>query len=577
MEPRGCVAIPGGDEDEHRLTIHTGTQGVHGIARDFAAVLNLPLDTLRVVTDDVGGGFGLRLFLQGESVVAAFAALRTGQPVRWIATRSEGFLADLNGRDHRSRAELALGEDLRFTALRVYTESNLGAYTSQMGASVAWFGSSMATGAYDIPVAFAQTALIVSNSAPTDAYRGAGRPEASYLIERLVDRAAHQLGVSPVELRRRNFIAPDRFPYVSALGQRYDSGEYARLLAAGWKRAGGASFEERRRESADRGMRRGLGLAYYVEVCAGYGREDVHVRLLRDGTAEVRVGTQSTGQGHETAFAQLVSQRLGIRPQLVRVLQGDTARIPTGGGTGGSRTLAIAGSALAATLDRVVEAGTRIAAQLLEVEVGEVELIDGRFRVCGTDLVVTLDRVVAASYAPSRRPEGVEEGLRCTAGHAASGGTFPNGCHVCEVEVDPQTGVVAVIRHTIEDDLGRVLNPLLLTGQIVGGTVQGLSQALLEQVVYDSADGQLMTGSFIDYAMARAGHIGRIDFAFDEVPSPNNPLGLKGAGEAGTIGAPAALVNAVLDALRPLGVTDLDMPLTPHRVWRAIRAAADGR
>jgi carbon-monoxide dehydrogenase large subunit len=579
MEPRGCLAVPhpapaGDVEAPHRLTLHMGTQGVHNIARDLAGVLAMPVEALRVVNGDVGGGFGLRLFLQGEPVVAAFAALRLGRPVRWRATRGESFLADLAGRDHLTRAELALDDDLRFIGLRVHTDSNLGAYTSQMGANIAWHGSSMATGVYDIPAAFACTRLVVSNSTPTDAYRGAGRPEASYLIERLVDHAARRLGVCPRELRRRNFVAPTAFPYASALGQRYDSGDYPRLLARGWERADGEGFPERREASARRGLRRGLGIATYVEVCAAYGREDVEVCLRDDGTVTVRVGTQSTGQGHETAYADLVAARLAIGPQHVRVLQGDTARIPTGGGTGGSRTLGIGGSALAAALDRVVDAGARMAGELLDVDLARVEFAAGQYRVSGTDRTVSLAAVVRETWRDRALPAEVAPGLRCTGSHAARGGTFPSGCHICEVEVDVETGEVRPVRYTIVDDMGRVVNPMLLEGQIVGGTAQGLSQALLEEMAYDAGSGQPLTATFADYGIVRAGQLTRIDFSCEGIPSPRNPLGVKGAGEAGTIGAPAALVNAAIDALAPLGVERLDMPLTPSRVWRAIARAA---
>jgi carbon-monoxide dehydrogenase large subunit len=588
LEPRCCVALPGpldppdealegGTADgagDVQLTLITGTQGVHGIAADLAAVLDMPVDAMRVISPDVGGGFGMRLFLQGETVVAAWAAMRLRRPVRWTGTRSEAFLADLAGRDHRSQAELALDAEGRFLALRARTAANVGAYTSRMGAHIPWFGASMLTGVYDIPVAWSETLLVVSNSAPVDAYRGAGRPEASYLIERLVDKAARVLAICPRSLRRRNFVAPEQFPYTSALGQTYDSGEYAQRLAICWERGDGDGFPARRAASAARGRLRGLGLACYVEVCAGYGDEDVQVRLTPQGGAEILVGTQSTGQGHETAFAQIVAQRLGVAVDGVRVHQGDTALIRRGGGTGGSRTLAIAGSALAAALDRVIEMGRRQAAVLLGVTVDSVAFDNDDYSFAGSGRSIGVAEVVRASHRPDLRADEVRAGLEASGNFAADGGTFPNGCHLCEVEVDAQTGRVDILRHTVEDDLGRVLNPLLLEGQIVGGTVQGLSQALLEQVVYEEGSGRLLSGSFMDYGVARAAQLGRIDFGYGEVPSPRNPLGLKGAGEAGTIGAPAALVNAVLDALSGLGVRELDMPLTPQRVWDAIRAAS---
>ncbi len=571
LEPRGCLASPTGQGDQQSLTVHMGTQGVHGIQRDLAGALGLETSRLRVVTGDVGGGFGMRLFLQSEPVVVAFAALRLDQPVRWQATRSEGFLTDLAGRDHLSHAVLGLDEDLRFLALDVRTYSNVGAYTSQLGAGIAFFGSSMLTGVYDIPTAWAETHVVVTNSAPVDAYRGAGRPEASYLIERLVDKAAAQLAVSPRDLRQRNFVRPEQFPYASALGQTYDSGDYRRLLEAAWHRIDGDHFEQRRVEAAGRGQHRGLGLAYYVEVCAGFGKDQPTLAFREDGVIELRVGTQSTGQGHETIFTQMISERFALPADQVRVIQGDTAEIARGNGTGGSRTLAVGGSALSLTMDAMERAGARMAAELLEAHQADVVFEDGRFAVEGTDHAVSLAQVVEASHDPERRPPEVAAGLASSEAFAPPGGTYPNGCHLCEVEIDPQTGVLRIVRYVIEDDMGRVANALLLEGQIVGGAMQGLSQALAEQVVYEDETAQLITGTFMDYGILRAAQAPRIELQFDCVPSPNNHLGVKGAGEAGTIGAPAALVNAALDALRPLGVRDLQMPLTPHRLWQAMR------
>ncbi|MEM9383743.1 MAG: xanthine dehydrogenase family protein molybdopterin-binding subunit [Pseudomonadota bacterium] len=574
LEPRGCLAIPEGEGEQRTLTMRMGSQGVHAIQRELSVALGVDKARLRVITEEVGGGFGMRLFLQSEPVVVAFAAMALGEPVRWQATRSEGFLSDLGGRDHISHASLGLDQDLRFVALQVRTYSNVGAYTSQLGAGVAFFGSSMLTGAYDIPTAWAQTHVVVTNSAPLDAYRGAGRPEASYLIERLVDKAAAELGVAPRALRLRNFVRAEQFPYVSALGQTYDSGDYHRLLDSAWHRLEGERFEHRRQLSEARGLCRGLGLAYYVEVCAAYGKDRPAVAFREDGVIEARVGTQSTGQGHETIFTQMISEFFAVPVTRVRVVQGDTAQVASGNGTGGSRTLALGGSALALTLDAMAEAGAHVAAQLLEVSVADLVFEDGRFAVTGTDHCVSLDEVVTASFDSSQRPDEVQAGLASSEAFAPQGGTYPNGAHLCEVEVDPQTGAVQIVRYVVQDDMGRVGNALLLEGQIVGGAIQGLSQALLESVVYEDDTAQLLTGTFMDYGVLRASRSPRLDLQFDGVPSPRNPLGVKGAGEAGTIGAPAALVNAVLDALRPLGVNCLDMPLTPHRVWQAIHGAS---
>ena len=571
MEPRGCVAVY--DDGEDAYTLYQGCQGVHNLRRHVSAATGIPEERLRVVSPDVGGGFGLKMFLQCETVAALHAAKELGRPVKWLAERSESFLSDLHGRDQVSRAELAVDGEGLFLAMRVRTDGNVGAYTSQAGAFIPWFGAVMLTGAYAIPAAYAEIRLAVTNTVPVDAYRGAGRPEAIYLIERLVDKAARELDMDPAEIRRRNFIPPDDFPYRTVTGQVYDSGEYERLLEAALKRADWSGFAGRREDSAAKGRLRGIGLSYYVEICSAMGGEDTHVRFEEDGTVTVLMGTQSTGQGHETSYGQMVAAGLGVPLERIRVLQGDTKTIPTGQGTGGSRSMAIGGSALTRTVETVVESGKKIAAGLLEADAEDIEFEDGDYRIVGTDRTVALPEVAGASFDDAGRPDGVQPGLASTEHFTPEAGTFPNGCHICELEVDPETGLIEILRYTVEDDVGNVINPLILEGQIMGGIAQGLGQALFEEAVYDHDTGQLQTATFMDYTMPRADRLPGIDFHYTEVPSPRNPLGVKGAGEAGTIGAPPALVNAVIDALSPHGIAHLDMPLTPMKVWHAIREA----
>ncbi|MEJ2604870.1 MAG: molybdopterin-dependent oxidoreductase, partial [Gammaproteobacteria bacterium] len=551
--------------------LYQGCQGVHNLRKHVAAATGIDEARLRVVSPDVGGGFGLKMFLQCETVTALHASKQLGRAVKWLAERSESFLSDLHGRDQVTRAELAVDGDGRFLALRVRTDGNVGAYTSQAGAFIPWFGAFMLTGAYAIPVAWGEIRMVVTNTVPVDAYRGAGRPEAIYLIERLVDKAARELDIDPADIRRRNFIPPEAFPYETVTGQVYDSGDYATLLDAALERADWSGFGERRSSSEARGLLRGIGLSYYVEICSAMGGEDTHVRFEEDGTVTVLMGTQSTGQGHETSFGQMVAAGLGVPLDSVRVLQGDTKTIPTGQGTGGSRSMAIGGSALTRTVETVIESGRKIAGGLLEADAEDIEFEDGTYRIVGTDRTVTLREVAAASFHEGTRPEDVAPGLASSEHFTPEAGTFPNGCHICELEIDPETGTIEILRYTIEDDVGNVINPLILEGQIMGGVAQGLGQAMCEEAVYDRETGQLQTATFMDYTMPRAERMPGIDFHYTEVPSPRNPLGVKGAGEAGTIGAPPAFVNAVIDALEPYGVAHLDMPLTPMKVWEAIR------
>lgn len=571
MEPRGCNASF--DSNSGELTLYQGCQGAHALRDRLATCFDIETDKLHVVCPDVGGGFGLKFFLQCETVVAAFGSMALRRPVKWTADRSESFMADLHGRDHASRAELALDDHGRFLAMRVRADAAIGAYCSQAGAFIPWFGACMSTGAYDIPALAAEVRFVVTNTVPVDAYRGAGRPEATYLVERLVDQAARETGIPRDEIRRRNFIRPEQFPYVTATGRSYDSGEYGRVLDAALERAAWHGFADRRRDSAKRGRLRGIGLAYYVEICSAAGFEETSIAYGKDGRLTVLSGMQSTGQGHETSFAQIVAGELGIATDRVDVIQGDTRRVPTGQGTNGSRSMAIGGSALYDATHRLIEAGRRMAATMLDADPADITFADGKYGIAGSDRDISLGDVAAATFGHDALPQGVETGLHSTARFEPDGGTFPNGCHACEVEIDPDTGAIDICRYTIEDDVGTVINPLVLEGQIVGGVAQGLGQALTEHAVYEDDSGQLLTATFMDYGMPRADWVPPVDFRYCEIPSPRNPLGVKGAGEAGTVGAAPALVSAVIDALAAHGITHIDMPLTPQRVWRALRDA----
>ena len=572
MEPRGCNVTV--DPDGGHMVLYQGCQGVHFLRDRLSEVLGLAEGSLQVIAPDVGGGFGLKYFLQCEPVLAVFACRASGRPVKWIAERGESFLADLHGRDHWSRAELALDESGRILAMRATINANIGAYCSQAGPMIPWFGACMTTGVYDIQAACIDVHMILTNTVPIDAYRGAGRPEAAYLIERLVEKAARLIGMSPPELRRRNFIRADQFPYQTATGRAYDSGDYVRLMDGAMARADWAGFETRREESASRGRLRGLGMSCYVEICSVLGGEQMHVRFEENGRVTVLAGTQSTGQGHETSYAQMVADALSFDIDSIDVVEGDSARVPTGDGTVGSRSMVIGGSALYRTVETLIESGRRMAAEMLEAAIDDVAFDDGRYTIAGTDRSVALADAAEASFLEYRRPENVHPGLASSESFTPEAGTFPNGCHICEVEVDPETGVIDILRYTIEDDVGTVINPLILEGQIVGGVAQGLGQAMGEHAVYDPETGQLLTATFQDYPMPRADWIPAIDFHYREIASPRNPLGVKGAGEAGTVGAAPALVNAVLDALGARGVEHVDMPLTPLAVWEALRQAS---
>jgi len=566
MEPRGCNIR----YDGKTLTVYQGCQSVHVIRDRLAQSVNLDPQDIHFISPDVGGAFGLKFFLQCETVVAAFAAMQTGRPVKWIGDRSESFLSDLHGRDHLTTGKLALDGDGRIQAMRVCITANLGAYCSQAGPVIPWFGACMTTGCYDVQAAYVDVEMIVTNTVPVDAYRGAGRPEAAYLVERLIDKAATQLGLAPAEIRRRNFIKPDQFPYETPTGRAYDSGEYERLMDAALERADWQGFEARRLTSADNGMLRGIGMSYYVEICSAMGGENTYVRFEQNGRITVLMGTQASGQGHETSYGQMVAAELGVDLDRIDIVQGDSRLVPTGEGTGGSRSMVIGGSSLFRSVTSMIASGKTMAAELLEASTGDIEFADGEYRIAGTDRSVTIDDVAAASWNEDTRPDGVESGLFSTERFVPEAGTFPNGCHICELEIDPDTGVSTILRYVVEDDVGVVVNPLILEGQIMGGVAQGLGQAQGEHAIYDEESGQLVTATFMDYPMPRADVMPDIEFRYQEIPSPRNPLGVKGAGEAGTVGATPAYVNALVNALSCRGIEHIDMPATPLRVWQLL-------
>jgi len=564
MEPRSTLAIY--DPAAEHYTITAGSQGVHFMRDGLCKVMGVAEDKIRVITPtDVGGGFGTKFFVYREYPLAMVAAKRFGRPVRWIGDRSEHFLADSHGRDNLTRATLALDADNRFIGLDVDLTANMGAYLSEFAASLPAFGIPLSPGLYAIPAVHVRARAVMTNTQPVDAYRGAGRPEAAYLIERLVDKAARELGVPVDELRARNFVRVDQFPYKNGVGRTYDVGEFEAHMRRCMEKADWAGFDARLAASKATGKLRGIGMATYIEACAA-GSEKARMELTREGRVVIYTGSQSNGQGHRTAFAQLASDMLGLGMDDVDVVQGDTARIATGGGTGGSKSVPLGAVIVEQASRRMAEELKRRAADPLETSVGDLELAGGTVRVVGTDRAVSL-RALAETAA------GKGQIIETNGAFKVGEFTYPNGTHIAELEIDPRTGETALARYTVVDDVGVTVNPMLLEGQIHGGIVQGLGQALLERTVFDPASAQLLTASLMDYCLPRADDTVQIGFETRNVPGRTNPLGLKGAGEAGTIGAAPAVMNAVVDAIwrvRP-GVTHVDMPATPEAVWRALR------
>ncbi|HSM04215.1 MAG TPA: xanthine dehydrogenase family protein molybdopterin-binding subunit [Longimicrobiales bacterium] len=581
IEPRSALAEY--DRAADLTTLYTTSQNPH-LARLLlgAFVLGLPEHKLRVVAPDVGGGFGSKIFLYPEEVVATWAARRLARPVRWTAERSESFQTDAHGRDHVTRAQLALAEDGTFLGLRVDTLANLGAYLSTFGSAVpTYLYGTLLAGCYTTPAIYTNVKGVFTHTAPVDAYRGAGRPEAAFLLERLADLAARELEMDPVEIRRKNFIS--EFPYATPVALEYDAGDYHGTLDQALELADWDGFEERRREARARGRLRGIGLSTFVEACglapsalagalgarAGL-YESGQVRVHPTGSVTVFTGTHSHGQGHETTFAQIVADRLGVDFDQVDVVHGDSAASSFGMGTYGSRSLAVGGSAIYNAVEKVVAKGRKIAAHLMEASPDDVEFDQGTYRVAGTDKEKTIGEVALAAYVPHDYPEGLEPGLDETAFYDPSNFTYPAGAHVVEVEIDPDTGVVEVVAVACADDVGTIINPMIVDGQMHGGLAQGIGQALFEHAIYDES-GQLVTGSYMNYTMPRAAHFPFFKLGHHTTACTHNPLGVKGVGEVGSIGVPPAVINAVVDALSHLGVTHVDMPATPEKVWRLIR------
>ncbi len=572
MEPRGSLAQY--DNREDRYVIRCTLQAPHRSRAIFAQLLKVPETKLRVICENVGGGFGMKGSLGSEYVLTAVAAKLLNRPVKWVSERSEGLLADEQARDNVTDAELALDKDGKFLALRTKTLANIGAYhTSDRAAGPPLSNLGSLAGTYTTPVLYAEVLGVMTHTMLTGHYRGAGRPEASYIIETMADLAARELGIDPVELRRRNTIPPITAPYKTGLVFTYDSGNFEKNLADGIALADYAGFPARRAESAKRGKLRGIGVTNTIEATAGGMLEHAEIRFDPTGTLTLLMGTHDHGQGHGTTFKQILSDKLGIDPDKVRFRNGDTDEVLTGTGTFGSRSAACGGSALVIAADKVIARGKAIAAHLLEAAEADLVFEAGKYFVAGTDKSIGILDVAKASFLPGRLPRGSEQGVFETGTYDGGVPTYPNGCHVCEVEIDEATGTVELVRYVAVDDCGRVINPLLLEGQMHGGIAQGAGQALMEDVTYDLDSGQVMAGSFMDYAMPRASDFCPIEMASNEVPTKTNPLGVKGGGEAGTVGALAAIMNAINDALAQIGAGYVQMPCTPEKVWRALQQA----
>ena len=587
IETRAAIGFYEASMGEY--TLYDTTQAPHMVRRSVAGQLGVAEGKLRVISPDMGGGFGYKGKFYPEETIVVWAARRIGRPVRWIGDRSEGFVSDNQARDHVTVAELALDRAGKFLALKVSTIANVGAYLSTFGASIpSAIYSAMLAGVYRTPAISVEVTTVFTNTVPTDAYRGAGRPEACYVLERLADKAASELGIDRAEIRRRNLIPPEAMPYKTPIGPIYDCGNFPRIMERTLEISDYANFEARRRTSEKAGRLRGIGIANYVDSSgvapsrlagAAGGRlglfEAAQIRVDTSGGVQVMLGTHNHGQAHATTFAQIVTDRLGVPLDRIEVIEGDTAMVPIGTGTFGSRSIAVGGSALDRAAGRIITKAKRIASHLLEAADGDIDFRDGVFTVSGTDRTLSFEDVARAALIPHNFPhEELEPGLDETSVYDPPNFAFSNGTHVCEIEIEPDTGTVEFAGYWVVDDIGTVINPMVVEGQIHGGLAQGIGQALRENCCYDSDSGQILTGSFMDYAVPRAGDLPDFVSELDETqPCTHNPLGAKGCGESGTIGAPAAVVGAILHALAPLGVGDIEMPATPSRVWRAIQDA----
>lgn len=570
MEPRGVVADY--DTANDFFTVYLGTQDAFRAKAHIAReLLKLPEEKFRVVAGDIGGSFGMKGAFYPETPLAVWASKLLGRPVKWASDRSEAFMSDCHARDKWVDAELALDKEFRFLAIRVHALANVGAYYSTMASFPIILSTSGIAGSYTTPAIHYRATGVFTNTNPTAPYRGSGRPDASLIAERLIDYAARELGVAPEEIRRRNYISRASMPYQTPLGAKYDSGDFPANQAIALERAGWAGFAARRRESAARGRLRGIGIGANVEGSAPPGQEQARIEIDAAGCATLFVGSTDQGQGHATMYTQIACEELGLPPERVRITEGDTGTLSQGGGCGGSKVSALGALAVYEATRQLIAKGKKIAAYALEAAEGDIEFSGGRFSVSGTDRSMTLAEVARA--ANGKLPSGVEPGLSATGSHKTSLPTWPSGCHVCELEIDPDTGAIEVLRYVAVTDLGRAVNPLQANGQIHGGIVQALGQVLGENIAYDASSGQLLSGSFMDYGMPRGDSVCAIECYDNPVPTAINPLGVKGAGEVGAGCAVPALANAVADALSPLGIHHLDLPCTPERVWRAIREA----
>jgi len=576
MEPRG--AMGNYDARSGRWTLYTGCHYPWQIRDELAdRIFKVPAHKFTVKTGDIGGSFGLRGGLYHEHVLVCWAARRLGRPVKWVSDRSEGFMSDHHGRDQIWDGEIALDKSGRILAMRAKNYSNVGAYLSSRGTLPPVANLGTAAGTYDVPAMHIDVTAAYTNTNPMCPFRGNGRPEASYLIERLIDLAADEIGMDPAELRRKNSIPQEKMPYKTALVFTYDSGDFDKSIVLAQDMADWSGFAARREDSRKAGKLRGIGISSTIERAASPSFEAADIRFHQGGTVTLAVGTTQQGQGHETIYKQILCERLGLDPDDITVVEGDTEMLANGGGTGGSRSATLGGSTVALATDRVIEKGKLIAGFMLEAAEGDIEFAEGVFKVAGTDRSVTLSEVVSRSYDAATLPPEIEPGLSVSQGFSTQAENFPNGCHICEVEIDEDTGEIDIVRYNVVDDVGTVLNPLTLKGQIHGGVVHGVGQALLEEIVFDAESGQLMTGSFMDYAMPRADDLSFIEVQSNPCPTATNPLGCKGAGEAGTVGAVPCVMNAVVDALSVYGIRHIDMPATPPRVWAAIRDAKAAR
>ena len=573
MEPRACIGAY--DAFTGRYTLHTGVQGPHWMRQATAGpILGISEGDLRVISRDMGGAFGMRSGPYCEYVLCLFAARALGRPVKWTGERSEGFMSDDQARDNISRAELALDADGRFLALRVATTANLGAYLTLLGPHSSTNNLGSLAGPYRTPAIYTHITGVFTNTQSTGPYRGAGRPEAAYAIERVIDTAADEMGIDAAELRRRNYIPGDSFPYRTGLVFTYDSGAFESNMDAALKMLDHAGFAARRAAAEARGRLAGIGIANVIEQSAGGFPEWAQIRFDSGGSLTLTMGTHNHGQGHETIFRQILSDKLGLEFEQIRITQGDSDAVMAGNGTFGSRSSGVGGASILMAADKVIDRCRKIAAHALEAAEEDIAFAEGRFTVAGTDRGLGMVEVARRANSHMAVPPGTEPGLNEWAAWTPPAPTFPNGCHVCEVEIDPDTGVCEILRYAAVDDVGTVINPLLMEGQLHGGIVQGIGQIMMENVVWEPGSGQLLAGSFMDYAMPRADDLPRFEMGINEVPTPTNPMGVKGAGEAGCVGAMPALMNAIVDALSPLGVRSLDMPATPERLWRAINGAA---